>query len=68
MLTNKDELKAELEALEQEELDDRLRGADRVPMHTPASPVGQTNGPSRMSLLYHSWRSKEEGRSHELIG
>ena len=45
-----DELKAELEALEQEELDDRLAGADRVPLHTPASPIGQTNGPSRQSL------------------
>jgi charged multivesicular body protein 4 len=51
-LTGQDELKAELEALEQEELDDRLRGADRVPMHTPASPVGQTNGPSRMSISF----------------
>jgi charged multivesicular body protein 4A/B len=48
---SQDELKAELEALEQEELDDRLRGADRVPVHTPASPIGQTNGPSRMSPI-----------------
>ena len=50
-IDDQDELKAELEALEQEELDDRLRGADRVPMHTPASPIGQTNGPSRMSSV-----------------
>ncbi|TXT09041.1 hypothetical protein VHUM_02515 [Vanrija humicola] len=37
---DEDELEAELEALEQEELDDRLKGADHVPIHTPASPVG----------------------------
>ncbi|WOO81261.1 Vacuolar-sorting protein SNF7 [Vanrija pseudolonga] len=37
---DEDELEAELEALEQEELDDRLKGADHVPLHTPASPVG----------------------------
>jgi hypothetical protein len=42
-----DELKAELEALEQEELDDRLAGADRVPLHTPASPVGLSNSRER---------------------
>lgn len=35
-----DELKAELEALEQEELDDRLAGAERAPVHAPLSPVG----------------------------
>jgi charged multivesicular body protein 4 len=45
-----DELKAELEALEQEELDDRLAGAERVPMHTPASPVGVTTGRERTSF------------------
>lgn len=39
---DEDELEAELEALEQEELDDRLKGADHVPLHTPASPVGAT--------------------------
>ncbi|EIW66541.1 vacuolar-sorting protein SNF7 [Tremella mesenterica] len=48
-VVDEDELKAELEALEQEELDDRLKGADRVPIHTPASPIGQTNGPSRVT-------------------
>lgn len=41
MLTLQDDLKAELDALEQEELDDRLKGADRVPIHTPQSPLGQ---------------------------
>jgi len=34
-----DELKQELAELEQEELDERLMGAERVPIHTPASPV-----------------------------
>lgn len=28
-------MKAELDELEQEELDDRLRGADHVPLHQP---------------------------------
>jgi hypothetical protein len=49
-LTHKDELKAELEALEQEELDDRLAGAERAPMHAPASPVGVTTGREREYL------------------
>ena len=44
-----DELKAELEALEQEELDDRLAGAERAPIHAPASPVGVTTGRERES-------------------
>ena len=44
-----DELKAELEALEQEELDDRLAGAERAPVHAPTSPVGVTTGRERMS-------------------
>lgn len=35
---DEDELQAELEALEQEELDDRLKGADHVPSHVPALP------------------------------
>ena len=36
-----DELKAELEALEQDDLNERLMGAEHVPVHNPA-------GPSRM--------------------
>lgn len=43
-MVDEDELEAELEALEQEELDSRLQGADHVPVHTPASPVGVANG------------------------
>lgn len=35
---DEDELKDELAELEQEELNDRLMGADHVPVHTPASP------------------------------
>lgn len=46
-----DELKAELEALEQEELDDRLAGAERAPIHAPTSPVGVTSGRERTSAL-----------------
>ncbi|KAI9632609.1 putative late endosome to vacuole transport-related protein [Dioszegia hungarica] len=45
-MVDEDELAAELEALEQEELDDRLKGADHVPVHTPASPVA--NGRERV--------------------
>lgn len=36
---DEDELKDELAALEQEELNDRLLGADHVPVHNPASPT-----------------------------
>lgn len=35
---DEDELADELEALEQEQLNERLVGADRVPIHTPVSP------------------------------
>jgi len=35
---DEDELKAELDQLEQDELNDRLMGADRAPIHTPAGP------------------------------
>ena len=47
-INEQDELKAELEALEQEELDDRLAGAERAPIHAPTSPVGVTSGRERM--------------------
>jgi len=46
---DEDELKAELEALEQEELDDRLAGAERAPVHAPTSPVGVTTGRERVA-------------------
>jgi hypothetical protein len=36
-----------LDALEQEELDDRLAGAERAPVHAPTSPVGVTSGRER---------------------
>ncbi|KIM90724.1 hypothetical protein PILCRDRAFT_811187 [Piloderma croceum F 1598] len=35
---DEEELKAELDELEQTELNDRLMGADRAPIHTPAGP------------------------------
>ncbi|WVN85732.1 vacuolar-sorting protein SNF7 [Cryptococcus depauperatus CBS 7841] len=44
IVLDEDDLKEELDALEQEQLDDRLAGADRVPNHLPASPIGQTTG------------------------
>ncbi|ORX33705.1 putative late endosome to vacuole transport-related protein [Kockovaella imperatae] len=43
---DEDELNAELEALEQEELDDRLAGAERAPIHAPVSPTGVHTGPT----------------------
>lgn len=52
ILTHQDELKAELEALEQEELDDRLAGAERAPIHAPTSPVGVTTGRERMLNIF----------------
>lgn len=36
---DEDDLQDELNELEQEVLDDRLRGAERVPVHTPATPT-----------------------------
>ncbi|KAK4684905.1 charged multivesicular body protein 4A/B, partial [Tremellales sp. Uapishka_1] len=59
-MVDEDDLKAELEALEQEELDDRLRGADHVPVHTPASPVGQTAGRE------YSRQQEEEDEDEEM--
>lgn len=44
---DEDELKNELEELEQDELNERLVGADSVPLHTPA--VASSAGPSRVS-------------------
>jgi len=52
-----DELKDELAELEQEELNDRLMGADRAPVHTPAV----TTGPSTVS----AGRSKPEEEDAE---
>lgn len=43
---DEDELKNELEELEQDELNERLVGADSVPLHTPAV---VSSGPSRVS-------------------
>lgn len=54
---DEDDLKNELAELEQEELNDRLMGADRVPIHTPAV----TAGPSTVS----AGRSKAEEEDAE---
>jgi charged multivesicular body protein 4 len=55
VLIYQDELKAELEALEQEELDDRLAGAERAPIHAPTSPVGVTTGRERTSTCIQAF-------------
>ena len=44
-----DDLKQELADLEQEELDERLAGADHVPVHHPAGKVAAP--PSKSALL-----------------
>jgi len=44
---DEDELKEELAELEREELDERLMGAERVPIHTPSGPAKVTAEPSR---------------------
>ncbi|KAJ1310528.1 hypothetical protein OPQ81_007258 [Rhizoctonia solani] len=54
---DEDDLKNELAELEQEELNDRLMGADRVPLHTPAV----ATGPSMVS----AGRSKAEEEDAE---
>ncbi|CEL54571.1 Vacuolar-sorting protein SNF7 OS=Cryptococcus neoformans var, neoformans serotype D (strain JEC21 / ATCC MYA-565) GN=SNF7 PE=3 SV=1 [Rhizoctonia solani AG-1 IB] len=54
---DEDELKDQLAELEQEELNDRLMGADRAPLHTPAV----TTGPSTVS----AGRSKAEEEDAE---
>ena len=50
-----DELKNELEELEQEELNDRLVGADSVPVHTPqaihSTPTSVAAAPSRKQAV-----------------
>lgn len=45
-IPSQDELKNELEELEQEQLNERLVGAERAPVHAPAPAV--TAGPSRV--------------------
>lgn len=64
--TCQDDLKEELDALEQEQLDDRLAGADRVPSHLPASPVGQTTG--RKSFFYCSPGSPGIADCYNFVG
>jgi charged multivesicular body protein 4 len=59
VMVDEDDLEAELEALEQEELDDRLKGADHVPLHTPASPV-------RMSAPAHKQAVDEDDEEAQL--
>nr|ODN85127.1 vacuolar-sorting protein SNF7 [Cryptococcus depauperatus CBS 7841] len=61
IVLDEDDLKEELDALEQEQLDDRLAGADRVPNHLPASPIGQTTG----STLANSLPNPSEIASRE---
>lgn len=53
-----DELKNELEELEQQELNERLVGADHVPVHTPASVVSA--GPSRVEPSRQQQRQEDD--------
>ncbi|EIN10916.1 Snf7-domain-containing protein [Punctularia strigosozonata HHB-11173 SS5] len=46
---DEDELKAELAELEQEELNDRLMGADHVPIHAPAGPSKVQSSSARVA-------------------
>lgn len=50
-----DELKNELEELEQAELNERLVGADHVPIHTPAMA-----GPSRVNGIAHQAQAVDD--------
>jgi len=54
-----DELKAELEALEQDDLNERLMGAEHVPIHNPA-------GPSRVEESRKAVEDDEETQLREL--
>ncbi|KAF8323790.1 Snf7-domain-containing protein [Clavulina sp. PMI_390] len=47
---DEDELQDELNELEQEVLDDKLRGAERVPVHTPATPTKERLPPTRAAV------------------
>ncbi|WRT65677.1 vacuolar-sorting protein SNF7 [Kwoniella shivajii] len=64
IVLDEDDLKEELDALEQEQLDDRLAGADRVPSHIPASPVGQTAG--RVTAQAQAEEDDEEAQLRQL--
>jgi charged multivesicular body protein 4A/B len=50
---SQDELKAELGELEQEDLNERLLGADHVPVHAPA-------GPSRVEMRHPTAEEHED--------
>lgn len=59
-----DELKNELEELEQEELNQRLVGADHVPVHSPAPMV--SSGPSRVGESSRRAQVQEDDDDAEL--
>jgi len=59
---DEEDLKNELAELEQEELNDRLMGADRVPVHTPAV----TAGPSTVSAGRSKVEDEEDAEEREL--
>jgi len=56
---DEDDLKAELGELEQEDLNERLLGADHVPVHTPA-------GPSRVEVRHQSAEEHEDAELRAL--
>lgn len=57
---DEDELKAELEELEQDGLNERLMGADHVPVHTPAA------GASRVETRHPTVEEAEDAELKEL--
>jgi len=59
---DEEDLKNELAELEQEELNDRLMGADRAPVHTPAV----TAGPSTVSAGRSKAEEEEDAEEREL--
>lgn len=51
---DEDDLQDELNELEQEVLDERIRGADRVPIHTPMTPEKERAGTPSIAFVIPS--------------
>lgn len=64
LLGAQDELKNELEELEQDELNQRLVGADHVPVHSPAPML--SSGPSRVAESSRRAQVQEDDDDAEL--
>ncbi|CAD6984098.1 unnamed protein product [Tilletia controversa] len=63
---DEDALKDELEQLEQDELNERLVGADHVPLHTPLTPARVAVGPSAVASSSQGRRVEEDDDEAEL--